>query len=93
MLPIILAIITVSLSILIAAAIPNILDLFAKREAEIAGNLIVALDPDDGPYVFLEMHQDFNYILSHKTVSLRVVRSKNKSFNGNDVDSKEVKDD
>ena len=97
MLPIILAIVTVSLSILIAAAIPNILELFAKREAEIVGNLIVAIDPEDGPYMFLEMHEDIDYILNHKTVTLKIVdgnsRTKCTFSNGNDVDSKEVNDD
>lgn len=89
MLPIILGIVMV----VIVTLTPIVYDIYTRKEDKIVGNLIVAIDPDDGPYVFLEMHQDFDYILSHKTVSLRVVRSKNKSFNGNDVDSKEVNDD
>lgn len=97
MLPIILAIVMVAIVTLTATSIPIVYDIHTRKENKIVGNLIVVFDPEDGPYMFLEMHKDINYILNQGTATLKIVDGNSRTnctfSNGNDVDSKEVNDD
>ena len=69
--------------------IPPLYNKYKKKGDEPIGKLIVTIDPvENEPYVFLEMHENIDYILKQKTIKLTVVRPKNNPSNGKVVDFK-----